>query len=85
MDDARPTLADALASHDVAGTLRGRARACFEALLPSHPARQNAVHERQVRLMPLTTVIAPAAPPAAVWKGTEGKLWPAQASAQAPA
>ncbi len=85
MDYARPTLADALASQYVAGTLRGRARARFEALLPSHPALQHAVREWQDRLMPLTTVIAPEAPPAAVWKGIEGKLWPAQAPAQTPA
>ena len=36
MDYARPALADALAAQYVAGTLRGRARTRFEALLPSH-------------------------------------------------
>lgn len=37
MDYARPRIADALAAQYVAGTLRGRARARFAALLPGHP------------------------------------------------
>jgi anti-sigma-K factor RskA len=76
MDYGRPDLAEALAAQYVAGTLRGRARARFETLLPSHPALQSAVREWQARLMPLTTVLPAAAPPAHVWRAIEGRLWP---------
>ncbi len=76
MDYARPTLADALAAQYVAGTLRGRARARFEALLPGHPALQRAVRDWQDRLLPLTTVLPEVAPPPRVWRAIEGRLWP---------
>lgn len=79
MDYARPSLADALAAQYVAGTLRGRARARFEALLPGHPALQQAVHQWQARLMPLTTTLPPQTPPARVWLGIQRRLWPAPA------
>lgn len=81
MDYARPALADALAAQYVAGTLRGPARRRFEALLPSHPALQAAVREWQLRLMPLTGVLPPQAPPARVWQAIEHRLWPAAAAA----
>ena len=81
MDYARPALVDALAAQYVAGTLRGRARRRFEALLPSHPALQAAVREWQLRLMPLTGVLPPQAPPARVWQAIERRLWPAVAAA----
>ncbi len=76
MDYARPSLADALAAQYVAGTLRGRARARFEALLPSHPALQAAVRDWQLRLMPLTGVLPVQAPPPRVWQRIEQRLWP---------
>jgi anti-sigma-K factor RskA len=76
MDYARPTLADALAAQYVAGTLRGRARARFEALLPGHPALQRAVRDWQDRLLPLTTVLPEVAPPPRVWRAIESRLWP---------
>ena len=40
MNYTRPELADRLASEYVLGTLQGRARRRFEALLPAHPALQ---------------------------------------------
>jgi anti-sigma-K factor RskA len=80
MDYARQTLADALAAQYVAGTLRGRARRRFEALLPGHPALQKAVRDWQDRLMPLTVVLPEQAPPAHVWRRIEQRLWPAAAS-----
>ena len=83
MDYANQALADALAAQYVAGTLRGRARARFETLLPSHPGLQSAVRDWQDRLMPLTAVVPPAAPPPAVWNAIEGQLWP-RAAAAAP-
>jgi len=81
MDYARPPLADALAAQYVAGTLRGRARRRFETLLPSHPALQAAVLDWQRRLMPLTGVLPPQAPPDRVWQAIERRLWPAAAAA----
>jgi anti-sigma-K factor RskA len=81
MDYARPSLADALAAQYVAGTLRGRARTRFEALLPSHPALQAAVRDWQLRLMPLTGVLPPQTPPPHVWQRIEQRLWPAAAAA----
>jgi anti-sigma-K factor RskA len=77
MDYGRPELADALAAQYVTGTLRGRARARFETLLPSHPALQRAVRDWQARLMPLTGALPEVAPSTRVWKGIENKLWPA--------
>lgn len=81
MDYGRPSLADALAAQYVAGTLRGRARARFESLLPGHPALQSAVRAWQLRLMPLTTVLPEETPPRSVWLGIEQRLWPAAAPA----
>lgn len=77
MDYSKRTLADALASQYVAGTLRGNARRRFETLLLAHPALRSAVAEWQARLMPLTGVMPPVAPPPSVWKGIEARLWPA--------
>lgn len=83
MDYSRPTLADALAAQYVAGTLRGAARRRFEALLPAHPALRSAVQDWQSRLMPLTAVVTPVAPPARVWAGIERRLWPSPPAAAA--
>jgi anti-sigma-K factor RskA len=80
MDYARTALADALAAQYVAGTLRGRARTRFEALLPSHPALQSAVRDWQDRLMPLTGVVPEQTPSPQVWQNIEQRLWPAFAS-----
>jgi anti-sigma-K factor RskA len=79
MDYGKSERADALAAEYVAGTLRGRARHRFEALLPSHPALQRAVRDWQARLIPLTTSVPEVAPPARVWRGIEEQLWPAPA------
>ncbi|MDQ2780638.1 MAG: anti-sigma factor [Pseudomonadota bacterium] len=85
MDYGRSPLADALGAQYVAGTLRGGARRRFEALLPGHPALQQAVRDWQQRLMPLTDVLPEVAPPARVWRGIESRLWPAAApSSRAP-
>jgi anti-sigma-K factor RskA len=81
MDYARQDLADALAAEYVAGTLRGAARRRFESLLPGHPALRAAVHDWEDRLMPLTSAVEPEAPPASVWRGVQGQLWPAAATA----
>lgn len=83
MDYAREQRADALAAQYVTGTLRGRARARFESLLPGHPALREAVQAWQERLMPLTLAVAPVAPPPRVWRAIEARLWPAPAAAAA--
>jgi anti-sigma-K factor RskA len=79
MDYGKPERADALAAEYVAGTLRGRARSRFEALLPGHPALQRAVRDWQARLIPLTTAVPEVAPPPRVWRAIESRLWPAPA------
>lgn len=84
MDYARPGLADALAAQYVAGTLRGRARRRFEALLGAHANLRAAVRRWQDRLMPLTAVLAPQTPPLRVWQGVERTLWPQLAAAAPP-
>ena len=81
MDYARQDLADTLAASFVAGTLRGAARRRFENLLVSHPALRAAVTDWQARLMPLTAVVGPVAPPPQVWAAIERRLWPAAAAA----
>jgi anti-sigma-K factor RskA len=84
MDYAKRELADALAAQYLAGTLRGRARHRFEALLGGHAALRAAVRRWQDRLMPLTTVLAPQTPPLRVWQGVERTLWPQLAAAAPP-
>ena len=79
MDYGREPLADALAAQYVAGTLRGGARRRFATLLAAHPALRRAVARWQARLLPLTQVLPPEPPPAAVWDAIERRLWPTPA------
>jgi anti-sigma-K factor RskA len=74
MDYSRPELADRLAADYVTGTLRGRARRRFEALLPAHAALRAAVRSWQEQLMPLTASIPPVQPPPEVWKRIEARI-----------
>ena len=85
MDYSRPALADALAAEYVCGALRGAARHRFEALLPAHAALRGAVRDWQDRLMPLTIVVAPVQPSAAVWKTIEARLYGAPGASTAAA
>lgn len=85
MDYARSDRADALAAEYVAGTLRGRARQRFEALLPAHPELRQAVRRWQERLLPLTAAVPPQAPPPRVWQRIEQRLWPRPQSVPVPA
>ena len=85
MDYARQDLADSLAASYVAGMLRGAARRRFETLLPGHPALRAAVVDWQARLMPLTAVVLPVAPPPQLWSAIERRLWPAVVRAPAAA
>jgi len=74
MDYSRPELADRLAAEYASGLLRGPARRRFEKLLPAHPALRAAVRDWQARLMPLTAVIEPQQPSAAVWARIEARV-----------
>ena len=74
MDYSRPELADRLAAEYVGGLLRGPARRRFEALLPAHATLRGAVRAWQERLMPLTAVVEPQQPSAAVWKRIEARI-----------
>lgn len=74
MDYGRSELADKLAALYVAGTLRGAARRRLEALLPAHPTLRMAVRHWQDRMMPLTVVIPPVAPPASVWLRIQARI-----------
>jgi anti-sigma-K factor RskA len=75
MDYSRRKLADRLAAEYVLGTLRGRARARFEALLPAHPALREAVAQWEQRLVPLAAKVKPVEPSAAVWHQVEARLF----------
>lgn len=85
MDYSRPELADRLAAEYVAGVLRGPARRRFEALLPAHPALRASVRAWQERLMPLTAVVRPQQPSAAVWTRIEQRLYGGEVAAASPA
>jgi anti-sigma-K factor RskA len=74
MDYSRPELADRLAAEYASGVMRGAARRRFESLLPAHPALRRAVRDWQDRLMPLTGVVEPVAPSAAVWPRIEARI-----------
>lgn len=74
MDYGRAELADRLAAEYVAGLLRGAARRRFESLLPAHAALRGAVRGWQERLLPLTAVIAPQQPSAALWPRIEARI-----------
>lgn len=75
MDYSHPARADRLAAEYVLGTLRGRARRRFDALLPAHPTLRAAVAGWQGRLVPLTSVVAPVEPSAATWRRIEQELF----------
>jgi len=84
MDYAKPALADALAQQYATGTLRAGARRRYESLLPGHPELRDALSQWHARLMPLTMVIAPQAPPPRVWRRIEQRLWPTSSVAPTP-
>lgn len=70
-------LQDRLAAEYVIGTLHGRARARFERLLRQDHRLQQAVHQWEERLTPLTESLPPEAPPARVWRSIEQRISPA--------
>jgi len=75
MDYGRPALAERLAAEYVLGTLRGRARRRFEALMGAHPALRQAVLAWYERLMPLTALVKPVQPYPATWQRLQQRLF----------
>lgn len=69
-----PGLRDKLAAEYVLGTLRGRARARFEALMHYDPALRGLVTQWEGRLAPLAHAASDIAPPARVWDALSKRL-----------
>ena len=75
------TLAHALAAEYVVGTLRGRARRRFEALMAGDAAVAAIVRRWEADLTPLAERIQPVEPSARVWRQIEARLGPVPAPA----
>ena len=69
-----PELRDKLAAEYVVGTLRGRARARFQALLRYDPDLRRIVAEWEARLTPLAAAAGEIAPPARVWQAVMRRI-----------
>jgi anti-sigma-K factor RskA len=76
-----PELAHLLAGEYVVGTLRGRARQRFEALMARDPAVAAIVRHWEAELTPLAEQIPSIEPPARVWHAIEARLGPAPSPA----
>jgi anti-sigma-K factor RskA len=72
----QPAAAHALAAEYVLGTLRGRARLRFEALMSRQPYLADVVKQWEVALAPLAERIAPMEAPSRVWKEIEARITP---------
>jgi anti-sigma-K factor RskA len=71
---SNPQLRDALAAEYVIGTLRGSARARFEALMRYDPALRRLVADWEARLTPLAGAAGEIAPPARVWQALARRI-----------
>ncbi len=69
-----PQLRDKLAAEYVIGTLRGRARARFQALLRYDPELQRIVAGWEARLTPLALAAGEIAPPARLWQALARRI-----------
>ena len=67
-------LAHRLAAEHALGTLRGRARARFEAIARADPAVEAIRRRWEAELTPLAERVAPIEPPARVWKAIEERI-----------
>ncbi|RZI75486.1 MAG: RNA polymerase subunit sigma-70 [Variovorax sp.] len=72
---------DTLAGEYVLGTLSASARAAVEARMPGEPALRNAVRAWEVRLLPLTAIVAPVDPSPGLWERIERSIGPSSAPA----
>jgi len=73
-------LAHALAAEYVVGTLIGRARRRFEAIMAADPAVEAIVREWERGLTPLAARVPAIEPPARVWKAIEARIASAPAT-----
>ena len=71
---SNPRLRDALAAEYVIGTLRGGARARFEALMRYDPALRRLVAEWEARITPLAGAAAEIAPPVRLWEALSRRI-----------
>ena len=69
-----PELRDKLAAEYVIGTLRGRARTRFQALLRYDPDLRRIVSEWEARLTPLSAAASEIAPPARLWQAVARRV-----------
>jgi anti-sigma-K factor RskA len=69
----KPELQDRLAGEYVLGTLRGRARARFQAWLREDARLRRAVAEWEARLAPMAAGVAEVAPPRRVWQAIRAR------------
>ena len=74
-------LAHRLAAEYVVGTLRGRARARFEAAMRADTRVAAIVRTWEAELTPIAERIAPVEPPARVWRAIEARIGAQQAAA----
>lgn len=72
-------LAHALAAEYVVGTLRGRARARFEAIARDDREVASILRSWEDAMTPLAERVAPIEPPARVWRNIESRITPASA------
>src|SRR5262245_16609871 len=70
----KPELQDKLAAEYVLGTLRGRARARFQAWLREDAALRRTVAEWESRLAPMAGAIAEVRPPRRVWTAIQSRI-----------
>jgi len=76
---------DELAGEYVLGTLSRARRREVDAMLPKDAALRAAVAYWEERLLPLSALVEPVAPPAALWPRIERSLGPASLPARPPA
>ena len=76
-----PAARNALAAEYALGTLRGRARSRFEALMAGDRELRETVDRWNAAFMPLTERVAPQKPPARVWHTIEARLAPRASAA----
>jgi anti-sigma-K factor RskA len=75
-------LAHALAGEYVVGTLRGRARRRFEAIVAEDAEARAILAQWERGLAPLARRVPAIEPPARVWKAIEARIGPSQAAAR---
>lgn len=81
----KPELQERLAAEYVLGTLRGPARARFQAWMREDAALARTVGEWEARLTPMAAAIAEVRPPRRVWRGIQARIAPTVRPAATPA